>query len=79
MLAYKNGIQYKPILTVTSKKCIEYTDKCRVDEYRCGLQDKHFMKEPHLHTKILKHHLLFMAPFCSTIVMLYITFNCTDS
>jgi hypothetical protein len=75
MLAYKNGIQYKPNLTVTSKKYIEYADTCRVDEYRCGLQGKHFMKEPHLHTKILKHHLLFMAPFCSTIVMLYITFK----
>ena len=82
MLTSKNCIQYKPNLTSgTSKKYIEYADSCRVDEYRCGLQGKHFMKKPHLHTKILKHHLLFMAPFCSTIVMLYITFNfnCTGS
>ena len=76
MLTSKNCIQYKPNLTSgTSKTYIEYADRCRVDEYRCGLQGKHFMKEPHLHTKILKHHLLFMAPFCSTIVMLYITFK----
>jgi len=76
MLAHKNGIQYKPILTsVTSKTYIEYAARCRIDEYRCGLEGKHIMKKPNLHTKILKHHLLFMAPFCSTIVMLYITFK----
>ena len=81
MLTSKKCIPYKPnrILTSGTSKCsktyIEYADNCRVDEYRCGLQGKHFMKEPHLHTKILKHHLLFMAPFCSTIVMLYITFK----
>ena len=79
MLRYKNCIPYKPnrILTPsgTSKTYIEYAARCRVDEYRCGLEGKHIMKKPHLHTKILKHHLLFMAPFCSTIVMLYITFK----
>ena len=79
MLTSKNCIHYKPNrisgTSKCSKKYIEYADSCRVDEYRCGLQGKHFMKEPHLHTKILKHHLLFMAPFCSTIVMLYITFK----
>ena len=81
MLTSKKCIPYKPnrILTSGTSKCsktyIEYANNCRVDEYRCGLQGKHFMKEPHLHTKILKHHLLFMAPFCSTIVMLYITFK----
>ena len=81
MLTSKKCIPYKSnrILTSGTSKCsktyIEYADNCRVDEYRCGLQGKHFMKKPHLHTKILKHHLLFMAPFCSTIVMLYITFK----
>ena len=81
MLTSKKCIPYKPnrILTSGTSKCsktyIEYAAKCRVDEYRCGLEGKHIMKNPHLHTKILKHHLLFMAPFCSTIVMLYITFK----
>ena len=79
MLTSKNCTHYKPILTSGTSKCsktyIEYANNCRVDEYRCGLEGKHFMKKPHLHTKILKHHLLFMAPFCSTIVMLYITFK----
>lgn len=74
MLTSKKCIPYKPILR-TSKTYIEYADSCRVDEYRCGLQGKHFMKKPHLHTKLFNHHLLFMAPFCSTIVMLYITFK----
>jgi len=80
MFISKKCIPYKPILTSgTSKKYIEYAARCRIDEYRCGLEGKHIMIKPHLHTKILKHHLLFMAPFCSTIVMLYITFNCMDS
>ena len=74
MLTSKKCIPYKPNLR-TSKTYIEYADSCRVDEYRCGLQGKHFMKKPHLHTKLFNHHLLFMAPFCSTIVMLYITFK----
>ena len=51
MLTSKKCIPYKPNLR-TSKTYIEYADSCRVDEYRCGLQGKHFMKKPHLHTKL---------------------------
>ena len=58
-----------------SKKNVEYADICRMNELKCGKEGKHFEKEPHLYTKMIKHHLLCVAPFwlsyTVTVVMLF--------
>ena len=45
-----------------SKNNVEYADICRMNELKCGKKGKYFEKEPHLYTKMIKHHLLCVAP-----------------
>jgi len=46
-----------------SKKYDEIAGICRMDELKCGKEGKHFEKEPHLYTKMIKHQLIYVAPF----------------
>ena len=46
-----------------SKKYEEFAGICRIDELKCGKEGKHFEKEPHLYTKMIKHQLIYIAPF----------------
>jgi len=58
-----------------SKKNEEFAGICRIDELKCGKEGKYFEKEPHLYTKMIKHHLLYVYPFWTsltvTVVMLF--------
>lgn len=58
-----------------SKKYEEYADICRIDPSKCEKKGKYFEKEPHLYTKMIKHHLIYVAPFWAsftvTVVMLF--------
>jgi len=45
----------------------KFADICRIDELKCGKEGKYFEKEPHLYTKMIKHHLIYVAPFWASL------------
>jgi len=49
-----------------SKKHEEFAGICRMDELKCGKEGKYFEKEPHLYTKMIKHDLIYIAPFVAS-------------
>ena len=81
MLKCKNCIHFKPprynidfasssgICKKFSKKNVEYADICRMNELKCGKEGKYFEKEPHLYTKMIKHQLIYVAPFWASLTV----------
>jgi hypothetical protein len=81
MLKCKNCIHFKPprynidfasstgTCKKFSKKYEEFADTCRIDPSKCGKDGKYFEKEPHLYTKMIKHHLLYVAPFWASLTV----------
>ena len=52
-----------------SKKYDEFANICRMDELKCGKEGKHFEKEPYLYTKMIKHNLIYIAPFMASLTV----------
>jgi hypothetical protein len=81
MLKCKNCIHFKPprynidfasstgTCKKFSKKYDEFAGICRIDELKCGKEGKYFEKEPHLYTKMIKHQLIYLAPFWASLTV----------
>jgi len=63
---------------VSDKIIFDYTDSCRNDESKCGLEGKFFEKEPNLYSKMVLHKIrtptfkiIYIFGFCFVLLYSY--------
>jgi hypothetical protein len=53
-----------------------YSDMCRYDETKCGMEGKYFQNEPNIKYKMIKYYIINNFPiiiFCGSLTIYFIT------
>jgi hypothetical protein len=59
---------------ITDKITFVYTDSCRMDESKCGIEGKYFEQEQNLQQKIIIHTIIHNSPYIITLLLPILSF-----